>query len=148
MKTCRACNTEKPLSEFHRESRTSDGRRGSCKSCMNAIRMSRYYDNPSKSKACNKRRNLIRAAAKQGISENLLVVISREREKSCWICKGKKPEKTLHMDHDHKTGKFRGLICYNCNLAIGYLKDDPDLLRRVAAYLEDPPGVSRLENLT
>jgi len=40
------------------------------------------------------------------------------------------------VDHDHLTEKFRGLVHQNCNLAIGYLEDNPELCRLAAAYLE------------
>jgi len=41
-----------------------------------------------------------------------------------------------HMDHCHTTGIFRGLLCSDCNVAIGILRDSPETLRRLAAYLE------------
>lgn len=43
------------------------------------------------------------------------------------------------MDHDHATGKARGMICNSCNAAVGLVKDDPETLIRLAAYLKDPP---------
>ena len=43
--------------------------------------------------------------------------------------------KRLHVDHDHKTGKVRGLLCYNCNNGIGRLKDSIDLLQKAIVYL-------------
>lgn len=59
-------------------------------------------------------------------------------EASCEICgttewpgKDKKP----HIDHDHKTGRIRGVLCSNCNIGIGYFKDDPDLLASAIDYL-------------
>ena len=43
---------------------------------------------------------------------------------------------SLHVDHDHLTGKVRGLLCYRCNTGIGKLYDNPDLLRKAANYVE------------
>lgn len=42
----------------------------------------------------------------------------------------------LVVDHCHRTGKVRGLLCGNCNLGIGNLQDNPSVLRRLADYLE------------
>lgn len=58
----------------------------------------------------------------------------------------------VHVDHRHGTGRVRGVLCFNCNSAIGKLGDDPDAVRRAAAYLEGSswkptlvaPGVCRL----
>lgn len=44
--------------------------------------------------------------------------------------------KAMAVDHCHETGKVRGLLCSNCNRAIGLLQDNPDLLREAANYLE------------
>jgi hypothetical protein len=42
----------------------------------------------------------------------------------------------VHLDHDHATGVVRGMLCFPCNAAIGHLRDDPQVVRRAAAYLE------------
>lgn len=42
----------------------------------------------------------------------------------------------LTMDHDHLTGLLRGMLCHDCNMAIGHAHDDPAALRRLAEYLE------------
>jgi hypothetical protein len=61
----------------------------------------------------------------------------------CAICK--KPEtssnqhvlqKRLAVDHCHKTGKVRGLLCSKCNRGIGYFNDSTDLLYKAIIYLE------------
>ncbi len=50
--------------------------------------------------------------------------------------------RSLHVDHDHKTGRVRGLLCRACNLAAGYLKDCPGRARRLAAYLEEQSSMN------
>lgn len=59
-----------------------------------------------------------------------------KQEGGCYIC-GKKPEgkRALDIDHDHKTGKVRGLLCSNHNRALGLLGDDVDLLLKSVEYL-------------
>jgi hypothetical protein len=42
----------------------------------------------------------------------------------------------FHIDHDHETGRVRGLLCSRCNTALGYMDDDPTKLRDAADYLE------------
>lgn len=56
----------------------------------------------------------------------------------CDIC-GREPDgrwKQLNIDHCHKTGKFRGLLCFRCNRAIGYFDDNPKTLKAAIAYLK------------
>lgn len=48
--------------------------------------------------------------------------------------KGKR-QRSLSVDHDHKTGKVRGILCHRCNFAIGQLQDNPELLLKAAEYL-------------
>jgi len=63
----------------------------------------------------------------------------------CAICRS--PEtmtlrgklKTLAVDHDHVTGKVRGLLCHACNAALGHMRDNPSTLREAALYLESDP---------
>jgi hypothetical protein len=45
-------------------------------------------------------------------------------------------EKSLCVDHDHNNGKIRGLLCSNCNIAIGFLKEDENLLLSAISYLK------------
>jgi len=55
----------------------------------------------------------------------------------CAIC-GKPPtakKKFLSVDHDHETGLVRGLLCFNCNLALGHFQDDLTLVEKAANYL-------------
>ena len=54
----------------------------------------------------------------------------------CEVCGNKHNTRALHLDHDHATGKFRGWLCNGCNSALGHVKDDPAVLRKLADYLE------------
>lgn len=56
----------------------------------------------------------------------------------CKICETHESEfdKRLAVDHCHKTGKVRGLLCSSCNTSLGKFKDDPEILRRAINYLE------------
>lgn len=64
----------------------------------------------------------------------------RLREGRCDLCKkipkGKHNQNVLHVDHDHGTGKIRGLLCSSCNRGIGFLREDAELLARAAAYVK------------
>lgn len=67
--------------------------------------------------------------------------ILAEQQGVCAIS-GKTPSntKSLSVDHDHKTGRIRGLLDWKINQALEAFKDDPNLLRRAADYLENPPA--------
>lgn len=56
----------------------------------------------------------------------------------CAACRTDEPggRGRFHVDHDHETGEVRGLLCTNCNLALGLLKDDVHRVRRLLRYLK------------
>ena len=57
----------------------------------------------------------------------------------CEICGIK--EGKLCIDHDHVTGVIRGVLCHSCNSSIGHFRDNPELLRKAAIYLEERKNV-------
>jgi len=63
--------------------------------------------------------------------------ILKEQNNACIICHRHKDELgyTLHIDHNHETGKFRGLLCYNCNAGLGNFRDNIDSLKNAINYL-------------
>lgn len=65
-------------------------------------------------------------------AQNDLCAICGRPERS--MLKGK--VRRLAVDHDHKSSKVRGLLCADCNRALGLFQDDPDRLRMAAEYLE------------
>ena len=52
----------------------------------------------------------------------------------CVICGSDEP---LVVDHDHKTGKVRGMLCNHCNRGLGHFRDDPELLEFAAQYVRE-----------
>jgi hypothetical protein len=65
-----------------------------------------------------------------------------EQGGKCAVC-GKlnnEGRRRLAVDHDHKTGKVRGLLCGNCNTALGLVKEDPEILSLLADYLRKRSG--------
>lgn len=53
----------------------------------------------------------------------------------CDICGKQESERLLSIDHDHKTGKVRGLLCSNCNLGLEMFKDNTSILLKAIIYL-------------
>lgn len=75
---------------------------------------------------------------KYGISVAERDAMSLAQNGRCKICDGE-PDgrwKKLHVDHCHKTGKVRGLLCSKCNSGIGYFRDNPVTLTAAIAYLK------------
>lgn len=130
-KLCRTCGEVKPHSEWHRNATASDGLVTRCKAC----RAERGREDHLK--------------RKYGMTEAERDELIASQGGVCCICLAALPE---HVDHCHETGRVRGVLCFNCNSAIGKLGDDPDAVRRAAAYLEGTswkpilvaPGVCRL----
>ena len=59
----------------------------------------------------------------------------KEKERVCEICMRGPPQKRLVFDHNHATGKFRGILCKGCNLIIGMLRESPSAFERAIVYL-------------
>lgn len=59
----------------------------------------------------------------------------------CAMCRrAKGTTRRLSIDHDHRTGEVRGLLCSVCNNILGHFRDDQELLRDAASYLRYPPA--------
>jgi hypothetical protein len=63
-----------------------------------------------------------------------------EQNGGCYICGQTDANRALSIDHDHATGKVRGLLCSNHNRALGLLADDPDLVLAAHKYLVKDHG--------
>lgn len=162
MKTCKKCGVEKPLEEFYRAAGMRDGYRNDCKGCNLAAKHARYIADPATEIARVKRwqqenadrlnayrrtrreEPAVKRAERAGhLKRKYGITIERYDELlasqggRCAICRREpRPDISLHLDHDHETGKLRGILCFRCNNSLGDLDDDPTLLRAALRYLE------------
>lgn len=90
-----------------------------------------HHSNPERAKQSQKRSHLKRL---YGLTEAQYFSLLTEQRNRCKLCDCylMKP----FIDHDHETGKVRGILCPKCNTGIGLLDDSPERLRAAAAYLE------------
>jgi hypothetical protein len=103
-----------------------------CKTCC-GITSKRFRErNPQKCTDSDLRKRL-------GIGlEDKSAMLSAQHNR-CAACGDSDPhdkKRGWHTDHDHATGEVRGVLCRYCNLALGQSHDDPDLLRKLADYLD------------
>ena len=77
-------------------------------------------------------------AKRYGLTVPAYEAILKSQSGRCAICRLVFP-RTPHVDHCHKSRVVRGLLCFNCNRAIGHLQDSPRLARNAAEYLERTP---------
>lgn len=133
MKKCSRCETEKPLSEFYSQARR--GKRetvAACKECYVGINRKLKEDGVRRKFDLND---------KYGMTPEDYDDMLLEQSNSCAICDthisqaGGRGKFKLHVDHDHVTGAVRGLLCINCNTALGKFKDSEDLLLAAIQYL-------------
>lgn len=69
-----------------------------------------------------------------------------EQAHACAICGAPPPPGgALVVDHDHATGRIRGLLCGRCNIGLGWFDDQPQLLDRAIKYLLEGPGFDAAE---
>lgn len=77
-------------------------------------------------------------ASRYGMSVAEFRAFRQQHDHRCGICST--DERKLVVDHDHATGRARGLLCNNCNSAIGKLRESPKLFAAALAYLEKNRG--------
>lgn len=131
-KKCPSCKATKPFSEFSKTKDRASGCVAHCKPCSNKRAKEKWASGEIRDSVYRK---------KFGITlvdyENILV----SQGGCCAICKTDKPmghgkkNGRFSVDHDHKTGKVRGLLCHHCNVGIGSLKDDLDIMVSSIRYL-------------
>lgn len=138
---CGNCKRELPLLQFVKDHRSSDGYKRTCRECDFAAARKRA----SAIDADGERLRARDANLKRyGITSEIFSAISESQGHKCRICGLSRDAVTdkfgFHVDHSHTTEHVRGLLCRNCNIALGAAKDDPNILMAMLLYLELPPG--------
>jgi hypothetical protein len=126
-KKCRKCEEIKDLSDFYVKNRKSKysivHHSSTCKSCTKEIRKPKNF--------------IYSLHSKYKITEDIFQNILSSQENKCQICKNPFSDiNKIQVDHDHDTGKVRGLLCIKCNTGIGKLNEDIKILESAIEYLK------------
>lgn len=101
-----------------------------------------YKLSPAQRERVNARRRSSYLVRQYGITESERTAIIEAQGGVCPICE-RTPMKRgafgsklgFHIDHDHETGRIRGILCNDCNIGLGLFRDDPSILDRASRYL-------------
>jgi hypothetical protein len=147
-KVCSKCKIDKPFSEYFKDNLRKIGIRCKCKLCCRdetlewrAKNRSQYNNYAAMWRAKNQtRQHATHLKHHYGLSIEKYNALLVDQGCLCKVCgKQHDPSRSrgrLYVDHCHKTGAVRALLCGGCNVGIGNLQDDPVLLRKAADYLE------------
>jgi hypothetical protein len=138
-KTCSRCSQEKPLSNF----RTRGGHqthltKSRCNQCLYEEHKQWVTNNPIRVREYRSKDKwtIVKRCARHGISPEQLTRTYELQGGKCPICTNLIELMNSAIDHNHTTGEFRGILCKTCNRALGLFRDNPDILRSAATYLE------------
>jgi hypothetical protein len=139
-KKCTRCGETKPITEFSSHSQKPHLFQSHCKRCGNRISLSAWRArSPASQYASQLKRRLKRYGLTPATYEEMLIAQGRR----CAICGTDDPcgranhagKTRFTVDHDHKTGKVRGLLCMECNRGLGAFDDDAERMALATAYL-------------
>jgi protein-arginine kinase activator protein McsA len=147
-KICTKCKLEKPFSDFNKFKNGKFGLRAVCRHCHNESSKEYYENNKVSVTAKNikwgkdpKNKEAIRfyfIKRTYGIDKKAWLELLKSQNNACAICSKTSDDLGFfYTDHDHETGKVRGLLCQNCNTVLGHAKDDVDILIKAIAYLKN-----------
>lgn len=158
MKTCSKCLCPQEDAQFYKQISNRDGLKSKCKTCASLSDKARYKNMSPDQRAAEKLRGFSRRARDKIIPEAITKrsLASRkhllkssygltletwsqmlaEQGGVCAICKSSPPPKrNFVVDHNHITGKLRGLLCVKCNCALGLLKESPIIAASLIQYI-------------
>lgn len=128
VKVCIDCEEEKPITDYpYVWKKRNEHRKNRCKKCYLEYnkQFRRSWDYTYRWK-------------KYGMGLVDYNLMLEQQDNKCAICQREastEQYKTFNIDHNHKTGEIRGLLCNNCNTGLGLFKDDVVLLNKAIEYL-------------
>ena len=134
--TCSRCQERKGRSEFYVDRKSKTGRSYECKDCRKKRAKENYAADPEGHKARHKawveknrhRVKLHKIKSAFGLSPEEYEAMPQV----CVICGS---TEKLCVDHSHRSGRVRGILCQSCNKGLGHFRDDPTLMFRAAEYI-------------
>jgi len=129
-KICSICSVEKDSTDFPVNSGGRHGLHSQCKVCRNNVSKYRYSNGDSYA---------IRLQKLYGLSVDEYEQMYSDANGCCQVCGISEQEnnKRLAVDHNHNTGKVRGLLCGKCNTALGQLDDSLVKISSLYSYLKE-----------
>lgn len=146
---CKRCGTERPITDFHIVKECLEGRRPVCKFCIRKQQKKNYKTNIKFRRAKQRKWHTDNPRASKGSKLKSTYGITIEQYDImfgvqggvCSICgcpeivKRNHKIKNLAVDHNHITGKIRGLLCQKCNQALGLLNENPVIIKNLLEYI-------------
>lgn len=142
LKTCQRCKTQKDVSSefytkarFHKYPTSLAGYDSHCKECVALDREDYLKSNPQAKAAADRKQHL----KKYGLTPESYNEMFSKQKGCCAGCNRHQTEfnRNLVVDHNHETGKVRGLLCISCNLMIGYAQEETKTLYNLIEYLNE-----------
>jgi len=131
LKICKDCSVELTDENWYKS--LQNARTYLCNTC-NKIRSKQWANkNPEKLKEVRRKTKL---KQKYGISVEEYNKMFVEQNGKCYLCNKEHERRPLNVDHCHKTGIVRKLLCDKCNLALGLVDDSVELLENFIRYLK------------
>lgn len=130
---CYICKEEKPPELMYRN--------GRCKPCSAAYRLAHQqgeYKERMMARRTPEYYRKVNLKSAWGMSPEDFAARLEKQGGKCAICDTTTPggKGAFHIDHDHSTGKIRGLLCHRCNVGLGQFQDNIDRLERAKEYLK------------